>query len=105
MISLLHLIGDVAIWVAFVAAVAFCVTYATLAPWRISGEGWHLMTFTGVIAVAFGWIAYRQTISSAPPVAMSIEIPRAAILGALAACLLWRLALLVSTQIRRRKRL
>jgi uncharacterized membrane protein HdeD (DUF308 family) len=101
--SLLHLIGDVAIWVTLVAAVAFCITYATLAPWRTSGEGWHLMIFTGVIAVAFGWIAYRQAISS-PVAALSIEIPRAAILSALAACLIWRLALLVRTQVCRRKR-
>jgi hypothetical protein len=101
---LLHLVGDTAVWVALVSSVAFCITYAALAPWRTSGEGWHLMTFTAVIGVAFGWIAYRQTSHPAQPAALSLEIPRAVILWALACLLLWRLALLVRTQIRRRNR-
>lgn len=102
--SLLHLIGNVAVWTAFWASVLFCGLYAAMAPWRRSPEGWHLMTFTATIAVAFAWITFRQVISAAPPAAMSIEAPRAAILSALAACLVWRLLLLVRTQIRRRKR-
>ena len=101
---LFHLVGDIAVWVSLLAAVAFCGTYATLAPWRSTGEGWHLMTFTAVIGVAFGWIAYRQTFHAAPPADLSIEVPRAAILWALAGLLVWRLALLIRAQIRRRKR-
>lgn len=104
--SLLHLIGDVAVWVAMAASVAFCITYATVAPWRSSAEGWHLMTFTGVIGIAFGWIAYRQTILGvSPPLPTTTEIPRATILSTLAGLLIWRLVLLVRTQIRRRSRL
>jgi hypothetical protein len=99
-----HLIGDAAIWVAFMAAVAFCATYAVVAPWRRSAEGWHLMTFTAVIGIAFAWIGLRLILGPIP-----VEIPRAVILSALAALLVWRLLLLIRTQIRtqirRRKRM
>ena len=102
---LFHQVGNTAVLVALVAAATFCVTYATVAPWRRSAEGWHLMTFTAVIGVAFGWITFRQVVPNMPPPAgLSIEIPRAAILSALAALLVWRLLLLVRAQIRRRKR-
>lgn len=104
MSSLLHLIGNIAVWTAFWASVLFCGLYAAMAPWRRSPEGWHLMTFTAVIGTAFGWIAFRQVISAAPAATISIEAPRAAILSGLAACLVWRLLLLVRTQIRQRKR-
>jgi hypothetical protein len=102
--SVLHLTGNLAVWVAFFASVAFCGLYAVIAPWRKSAEGWHLMTFTGVIGTAFGWIAYRQILSATPPAGLSIEAPRAAILSALAALLVWRLLLLIRAQTRRRRR-
>jgi hypothetical protein len=102
--GILHLIGNIAVLIAFISAVTFCALYAAIAPWRTSAEGWHLMTFTGVIGVAFGWIAYRQVIQATPPAGLSIEIPRAVILSALAALLVWRLALLLRAQTRRRKR-
>ena len=104
MSSVLHLAGNVAIWTAFWAAVLFCILYAVLAPWWQSGEGRHLMTFTAVIGTAFGWIAYRQTISEVRPAALSLEIPRAVILSALAALLVWRLLLLLQAQTRKRRR-
>lgn len=101
----LHLAGDVAVWVALAASIAFCITYAAVAPWRASGEGWHLMTFTAVIGLSFAWIAFRQITGPAhSPYPLSTEAPRAAILGALAGLLVWRLALLVRTQVRRRRR-
>ena len=103
MIHLLHLVGNTAVWVALVAALAFCATYAALAPWRSSAEGWHLMTMTAVIGIAFGWIAYRLVAGSRMPVWL-LESLRAVILSALAALLVWRLALLIRAQIRRRKR-
>lgn len=99
-----HLVGNVAVWVALVASVGFCVAYAAVAPWRRSAEGWHLMTFTAVIGVAFAWIAYRQSLSSTPPARLTLEVPRAVILGALALSLVWRFLLLCRTQIRRRRR-
>jgi hypothetical protein len=102
--ALLHLIGNIAVLVAFASAIAFCSLYAVLARWRESAEGWHLMTFTGVIGVAFGWITYRQVISSTPPAPLSLELPRAVILSALAGLLMWRLALLLRAQTRRRRR-
>lgn len=103
MTDILHFIGNAAVIVALLSAVAFCGLYAAIAPWRASAEGWHLMTFTGVVGVAFGWIAYRQVISSTPPAGLSIELPRAVILSALAALLVWRLALLLRAQTRRRR--
>ena len=99
-----HLIGDGAVWVALIASVSFCVLYAAVAPWRRYAEGWHLMTFTAVIGIAFGWIAYRQTVSAIPLRPLGSEVARAAILGALAGLLVWRLLLLIRAQIRRRKR-
>jgi hypothetical protein len=102
--SAFHLIGNIAVVVAFLSTVTFCGLYAAIAPWRASAEGRHLMTMTGVIGVAFGWIAYRQVISSTPPAALTLEIPRAAILSALAALLAWRILLLLRAQMRRRKR-
>ena len=104
MTSILHLIGNIAVLIAFASAVTFCGLYAAIAPWRASAEGWHLMTFTGVIGIAFGWITYRQVIGGTPAAALSLEIPRALILSALAALLVWRLALLLRAQIRRRRR-
>lgn len=104
MTNIAHLIGNAAVWVALAAAVAFCGLYAAVAPWRRSGEGWHLMTFTAVLAVAFGWIAYRQTTSTVPLRPLGSEVARAAILGALAGLLVWRLLLLIRAQIRRRRR-
>jgi uncharacterized membrane protein HdeD (DUF308 family) len=101
---LLHLAGDIAVWVALVSAIAFCVTYAVVAPWRRSGEGWHLMTFTAVIGLAFGWIAYRQTTSTPAPLPLPTELARALILVSLASLLMWRFGLLIRTQMRRRRR-
>lgn len=103
MIHVVHLIGSVAVWVALASSVAFCVTYAAVAPWWRSGEGTHLMTMTGVLAVAFAWVAYRQTVSTVPLRPLPTEIARVAILGALAAVLVWRLLLLIRAQIRRRR--
>jgi uncharacterized membrane protein HdeD (DUF308 family) len=102
-IHLFHLAGNAAVWVALVAALMFCATYALVAPWRSTGEGWHLMTFTGVIGAIFAWIAYRQVLGS-PTASLSIELPRALAFSALAGLLVWRLALLIRTQVRRRKR-
>lgn len=104
MTAILHLLGNIAVWTAFWSSVLFCGLYAIIAPWRQSAEGWHLMTFTAVIGVAFGWIAYRQTIHSNPPAGLGIEAPRAVILGALAALLVWRLLLLIRAQTRKRNR-
>lgn len=103
MIPLLRLVGDAAVWAALISSGAFCALYAVLAPWRRSAEGWHLMTFTGVIGTAFGWIAYRQTTTARPVQPASTEALRAAILTALAALLIWRLALLIRSQTRRRR--
>lgn len=102
MIHLFHLAGNAAVWVAMVAALMFCVTYALVAPWRSTGEGRHLMAFTFVLGAIFAWIAYRQVLGS-PTAPLSVEAPRAAAFTALAGLLVWRLALLIRTQIRRRK--
>lgn len=103
MIPVFHQVGNAAIWVAFAAAVLFCAGYAVLAPWRSSAEGWHLMTMTAVIGLAFGWIAYRLVAGTRMP-SWLLEMLRALILSGLAATLVWRLVLLVRNQLRRRRR-
>jgi hypothetical protein len=104
MSSLLRLAGDAAVWTALTSSVAFCLLYATLAPWWRSAEGWHLMTFTAVIAAAFGWLAYRQTTAHRAPSPVAIETARACLLAALAALLVWRLVMLIHTQTQRKDR-
>jgi hypothetical protein len=101
-IHVVHLIGSAAVWVALVASVAFCALYAAVAPWWRSGEGRHLMTFTAVIGIAFGWIAFRMATGFGAQ--QWLEMVRAAILGALAVLLVWRLLMLIRAQIRRRRR-
>jgi hypothetical protein len=101
-IPVFHQVGNAAVWVAFAAAVLFCVGYAVLAPWRSSAEGWHLMTMTAVIGLAFGWIAYRLVAGAHMP-PLLLEVLRALILGGLAATLVWRLALLIRNQVQRRR--
>jgi hypothetical protein len=92
-IPVLHQVGNAAIWTAFVAAAAFCAVYAAMAPWWKSSEGRHLMTFTAILAVAFGWLCLRLILGPIP-----VEIPRAVLLGALALSLIWRLVLLIRNQ-------
>lgn len=102
--TLLHLVGDVAVWVALASAIAFCVTYTLVAPWWSTGEGRHLMAFTAVVGLAFGWLAYRLVTGPHHVLPVTTEAPRASMYTALAGLLVWRLALLLRTQIRRRKR-
>lgn len=102
MTHLFHLAGNGAVWVAFVAAIAFCGLYTAVAPWWRSSEGRHLMTFTAVIGIAFGWIAFRMVTGFGSP--QWLEVVRVAILGALAVLLVWRLLMLIRAQIRRRRR-
>lgn len=100
---MIHLIGNIAVWVALAASAGFCGLYAFV-PWRRSAEGWHLMTFTAVLAAAFAWIAYRQTTARTLQLPPPEERARAAILGALALLLVWRFLLLVRAQTRRRRK-
>lgn len=96
---MIHLLGNVAVFVAGAAAALFCLLYQFSAPWRRSQEGWHLMCFTALHALVFGWIAFR--IVAAPPRALppGQEAIRAAIFVLCAVCLVWRLALLWRRQI------
>jgi len=100
----IHLVGDAAVWVSLASALAFCATYAVVAPWRRSAEGLHLMTFTAVVGLAFAWIAYRTVTGPHQTLPLSTEAPRTAMYAALAGLLVWRLALLFRAQLRRRKR-
>lgn len=104
MIAVLHYLGDAAVWVATISSFAFCFLYAAIAPWRKTAEGWHLMTFTFIIGVAFGWIAYRLVVAGPRPhFNTGTEALRTAIYVALAAMLVWRLVLLIRAQIRSRR--
>jgi hypothetical protein len=101
---LLRLAGDVAVWAAMVSAVLFCILYALTAPWRRSAEGWHLMTMTATIGLAFIWVAYRQATSHMPALPTATEAKRTGLYTLLAAMLIWRLALLIRAQLWKRKR-
>jgi hypothetical protein len=103
-IHLLHLAGDIAVWAALVSSVLFCILYALLAPWRSSGEGWHLMTMTATIGISFGWLAYRLVTGAPRSLPAGTELARTALYVILSALLIWRLALLIRSQVRRRKR-
>lgn len=100
---MIHLIGNIAVWVALAASAGFCGLYACV-PWRRSVEGWHLMTFTGVLAGAFAWIAYRQTTARTLALPAAEERARTLILSALALLLVWRFLLLIRAQTRRRRK-
>ncbi len=96
---MIHLLGDVAVFVAAGAASLFCLLYHLTAPWRRSHEGWHLMTFTALHALIFGWITFRILTASAQPLPPGQEEARAGVFVLGALCLLWRLALLYRRQI------
>lgn len=98
--TLIHFIGNVAIWVGLASAVMFCGLYSTV-PWRHTPEGWHLMSMTFTLGGVFGWLAYRTVASPSPPTRVSIEVPRALVLTVLAGLLVWRLVLLLRAQLAR----
>jgi hypothetical protein len=61
------------------------------------------MTFTAVIGLAFGWIAYRLVTGPHHVLAAGTEASRTAIYVALAGLLVWRLVLLFRAQLRRKR--
>src|SRR3954470_997383 len=98
-VNLIHLLGDVAVFVAATAATLFCLLYHVTAPWRRSQEGWHLMSFTALHALVFGWIAFRIVTASARPLPSGQEEVRTTVYVLAAMCLIWRLFLLYRRQI------
>ncbi|GAA3223312.1 putative phage holin [Actinocorallia longicatena] len=96
--NLLRLIGDVAAFVSAGSGIVFCAAYAVTAPWWKSDEGRHLMTFTALLSIAFSWISYRVIVATAT-LSPGEALSRAAVYSALAAGMVWRLALLWRRQI------
>ncbi|NEA22598.1 hypothetical protein [Actinomadura bangladeshensis] len=98
MIDALHLAGTVALWLGLVSAAMFCGLYHLSAPWWRSAEGWHLMSFTGGLALILGWLAYRS-IFAAPPPTTGDEVGRTIVYSLVAVLMIWRLGLLWRRQI------
>jgi hypothetical protein len=96
----IHLMGTVGLVVGAVAATGFCVLYHLSARWWRSEEGWHLMSFTGALALVFDWLAWRTLAVEPRPVPLGVGVTRAVIYWAVASLLVWRLWLLWRRQIR-----
>ncbi|MGI5169872.1 putative phage holin [Spirillospora sp. CA-253888] len=94
------MIGTVGLVVGAVAATLFCALYHLSARWWRSEEGWHLMSFTGAMALVFNFVAIRTLAVPPRPVSLGLGITRAVIYCTVAALLLWRLWLLYRVQIR-----
>jgi hypothetical protein len=99
-----HLLGTISLIVGAVASVAFVVVYGLAARFYRSAEGWHLMTFTGAIALILTYTSYRNLAAAARPVSLGVDIARLAIFGVVAVLMLWRFGLLWWIQVRRRGR-
>ncbi|WP_141576108.1 hypothetical protein [Actinomadura sp. WMMA1423] len=99
MIHEVHLAGTIALWLALASAVAFCGLYHLTAPWWRSGEGRHLMSFTGGLALILSWLAYRSIFAAPPPTAGD-EVGRTAVYSVVAVLMVWRVGLLWRRQIR-----
>lgn len=101
---MIHTLGTAALMVGGAASTAFVVLYHLSARWWRSEEGWHLMGFTGALALILDFVTWR-TLTTAPRVAgLGIEIARLAIFALVAALLVWRLWMLYRIQIRPRRR-
>lgn len=96
---MIHLVGDVSVFVAALAAGLFCVGYHVTAPWRRSMEGRFLMSFIGLHAVVFAWIAYRISVTTPRQIGVWEDLLRTVIFGGCAAFLVWAVVLLWHRQI------
>lgn len=100
---MIHLLGTVCVVVGAVASGGFVALYWASARWYRSAEGWHLMTFTGLLAIVLAYTSYRNLAVMPRPAAAGVEIARLVIFAAVAASLLWRVWLLYRIQIRGRR--
>lgn len=101
---MVHLLGTVSLIAGAVTSTMFVALYWVSARWYRSAEGWHLMTFTGVIALVLLFTSYRTLTTAPRPMSAGIDIARLAIFGSVALLLVWRLWLLYRIQIRSSRR-
>lgn len=101
--NLLHILGTFFAVVGAVCGWYFTISYGRVIN-RSSGEvGWHLLSFTSVIAAALTWISARLVIiGQLPQERVTDQVARVVIFGAIAALLLWRASILIRTQRRDR---
>lgn len=97
---MIQLIGTIGLVACAVASSGFVVLYHLSARWWRTEEGWHLMTFTGALAVVFDWVTFRTLAVDPRPVGPAVGIVRAAIFIIIAVLLAWRVWLLYRRQIR-----
>jgi hypothetical protein len=96
---MIHAIGDVAVFVGAAAATVFVIAYQLVARWWRSEEGRHLMSFTGVIALALDYSAWRVLTAQIRPLPISVEVIRTLIFCAIAVLMVWRCWILGRRQI------
>lgn len=96
---MIHTLGNVALYVGTLAAVAFVVAYHLSARWWSSEEGQHLMSFTALLGVILAWLSCRALDADQPVLALGVDIARSAIYWAVALFLVWRVWMLGRKQI------
>lgn len=96
------LAGDIAIFLTFLFATAFCVLYGFAAKWWRSEWGVHFWSFTFMYAVLFGWFSWVVLTREAPPPDAQV-VGRFVMIALQAVFMGWRLSLLVRTQILRKR--
>lgn len=94
------LAGDIAILFDFTMAVLFIISYTLLAAWWRSVWGQLLMAIAALFAWSFGWIAGSIWFRSAPPNNATVRFIWFFVAGVV---LVWMLALMLRTQLRRPK--
>lgn len=97
---MIHLLGTICIVAGAVASSGFVALYTISARWYRSEEGWHLMTFTGLLALVLIYTSYRNLTATAAAVPLGVDVARLAIFASVAASLSWRVWMLYRIQIR-----
>lgn len=92
------------VWVGItvVLTVYFVVGYALFSDWKGSQEGWHVLTFSALVAVASTWSFVQLLIIG--PVNVSASYGRAAVWISVAFSMGWRSWLWTARQISARRR-
>jgi zinc transporter ZupT len=92
-------LGDVAFYVAAVSAVLFALLYLVFAPWWKTETGRNIMAVMGSLAAAMGYFAWVISRGGVPGGFYPV---RALLFLSIAAAILWRVTLLVRTQLLRK---
>lgn len=77
-------------------AFLFCVTYAVVAPFYKTEHGWNFMTFMAVVFTMVTLSMYFRVVGGRAP-----EWLASVTWGAAAACIWWRISILIRAQLRK----